>query len=286
MRIRKNAKLSPLLFSAMESSSVPEVLQTHICQLNQSPWDVIPLHQHDTNQLEEAEDSFNGNASFGDSVGAVESVSSMMEESAKLSNNNIVITNGNEVMADKDGDYCEDFDENGNGFEKLVDSNLKFKKQFKEEDYSSFSSDIHHRRSFLRSSENNYYSTLDNCSISKKSAAGGTVSRRIRPARSSKKAVNAAAGGSNPYEFYYYSGFGPLWGKKRRDRGGEEEGGKSSENTTGIRSNATTPSPSDVEELDYVEDDDDDEEEEDGDGDGGKKRMRKPVKARSLKSLM
>lgn len=214
------------------------------------------------------------------------SVSSMMEESAKLSNNNIVITNGNEVMADKDGDYCEDFDENGNGFEKLVDSNLKFKKQFKEEDYSSFSSDIHHRRSFLRSSENNYYSTLDNCSISKKSAAGGTVSRRIRPARSSKKAVNAAAGGSNPYEFYYYSGFGPLWGKKRRDRGGEEEGGKSSENTTGIRSNATTPSPSDVEELDYVEDDDDDEEEEDGDGDGGKKRMRKPVKARSLKSLM
>ncbi|CAK9328832.1 unnamed protein product [Citrullus colocynthis] len=285
MRIRKNAKLSPLLFSAVES--VPEVLQTHICQLNQSPWDVIPLRQHDTNQLGEVEDSFNENASLGDSIGAVESVASMMEESAKLSNNNSVITNGNEVMADKDGDYCEDLDENGDGFEKLVDSSLKCKKQFKEEDYSSFSSDHHLRRSLLRSSENNYYSTLNNCSIAKKSAAGGMVSRRMRPARSSKKAASVAAGGSNPYEFYYYSGFGPLWGKKRRERGGEEDGGKSSENTTGIRSNVTTPSPSDVEELDYVEDyDDDEEEEEDGDGDGGKKRMRKPVKARSLKSLM
>ncbi|XP_038875417.1 uncharacterized protein LOC120067877 [Benincasa hispida] len=283
MRIRKNAKLSPLLFSAVES--VPEVLQTHICQLNQSPWDVIPLHQHDTNQVEEAEDSFNENASLDDSIGAVESVASMMEESAKLSNNNIAITNGNEVMADKDGDYREDLNENGDGFEKLVDSSLKCKKQFKEEDYSSFSSDHHDRRSFLRSSENNYYSTLNNCSIAKKSAAGGTVSRRMRPARSSKKTVSVAAGGSNPYEFYYYSGFGPLWGKKRRERGGEEDSGKSSENTTGIRSNATTPSPSDVEELDYMEDDDD-EEEENGDGDGGKKRMRKPVKARSLKSLM
>lgn len=214
------------------------------------------------------------------------SVASMMEGSAKLSNNNIVVTNDKGVMADKDGDYCEDLDENGDGFEKLVDSSWKCKKQFKEEDYSSLSSDHHHhRRSLLRSSENNYYSTPDNCSITKKSAAGGTVTRRTRPARASKKVVSAAAGGSNPYEFYYYSGFGPLWGKKRRDRGGEDCG-RSSENTMGIRSNATTPSPSPSDELDYVDDDDDEEEEVDGDCDGGKKRMRKPVKARSLKSLM
>ncbi|KAG6575189.1 hypothetical protein SDJN02_23919, partial [Cucurbita argyrosperma subsp. argyrosperma] len=284
MRIRKNAKLSPLLFSAVEC--VPQVLQTHVCQLNQSPWDVIPLEQHAAHQLEEVEDSFYENASLGGSIGAVESVASMMEGSAKLSNNNIVITNESEVMADKDGDYCEDLDENGDEFEKLVDSSLK---QFQEEDYSSFSFDRrhHHRRSHLRSSENNYYSTLNNSSISKKSAAGCTVSRRMRPPKASKKAVSAATG-SNPYEFYYYSGFGPLWGKKRRERGGED-GGKSSENRAGIRSNATVPSPSpsemDGEELDYVEEDDDDEVEE-KDGDGGKKRMRKPVKARSLKSLM
>ena len=43
MRIRKNAKLSPLWFS---HASAPESLQAHVCQLNQSPWDVLPLtHQ-------------------------------------------------------------------------------------------------------------------------------------------------------------------------------------------------------------------------------------------------
>lgn len=48
MRIRKNAKLSPLLFSS--HASAPEVLQSHVCQLNQSPWDVIPFAQ-DSNQV-------------------------------------------------------------------------------------------------------------------------------------------------------------------------------------------------------------------------------------------
>ncbi|KAF4386678.1 hypothetical protein F8388_006633 [Cannabis sativa] len=44
MRIRKNAKVSPLLFSS--HASAPEVLQSHVCQLNQSPWDVIPFAQY------------------------------------------------------------------------------------------------------------------------------------------------------------------------------------------------------------------------------------------------
>ena len=48
MRIRKNAKLSPLWFS---HASAPETaLQAHVCQLNQSPWDVIPFAQ-DSNQV-------------------------------------------------------------------------------------------------------------------------------------------------------------------------------------------------------------------------------------------
>lgn len=51
MRIRKNAKLSPLLFSSsctVEGGSVP--VETHVCQLNQSPWDVIPF-QYDSFQV-------------------------------------------------------------------------------------------------------------------------------------------------------------------------------------------------------------------------------------------
>ncbi|KAF2315283.1 hypothetical protein GH714_038698 [Hevea brasiliensis] len=82
MRIRKNAKLSSLVFS---HASEPEALQTHVCQLNQSPWDVIPFAQEtcpsSLHQLE-GEDSFNGNGSLGDSIGAVESsAASLMEDS-------------------------------------------------------------------------------------------------------------------------------------------------------------------------------------------------------------
>lgn len=47
MRIRKNAKLSPLWFS---HASAPEALQTHVCQLNQSPWDAISFAQ-DSHQV-------------------------------------------------------------------------------------------------------------------------------------------------------------------------------------------------------------------------------------------
>jgi hypothetical protein len=42
MRIRKNAKLSSLVFS---HGSGAQPLQTHVCQLNQSPWDVISFSQ-------------------------------------------------------------------------------------------------------------------------------------------------------------------------------------------------------------------------------------------------
>lgn len=78
--------------------------------------------------------------------------------------------------------------------------------------------------------------------------------RRTRP----KKAPAAAS--SNPYEFYYYTGFGPRWGKVRGETDSKHGG--------------------------FVYEDDDSEEDEDDDRvDGKKKRMRKPIKARSLKSL-
>lgn len=40
MRIRKHAKISPLVY-AVSSLKAGVVLQPHVCQLNQSPWDVI-----------------------------------------------------------------------------------------------------------------------------------------------------------------------------------------------------------------------------------------------------
>ncbi|MBA0714955.1 hypothetical protein Golax_013893, partial [Gossypium laxum] len=73
MRIRKNAKLSSLIHS--EGSRAESV---HVCELNQSPWDVISFAQDPypsyLHHQFEAEDSFNGNGSLGDSIGAVESL--------------------------------------------------------------------------------------------------------------------------------------------------------------------------------------------------------------------
>ncbi|CAL5196050.1 unnamed protein product [Lathyrus oleraceus] len=80
MRIRKNAKLSPLLYtcssSLLKNGSFPvETFQTHVCQLNQSPWDVIPFHSNNSTQFED-EDTFK----IGDFHKAFDgSVASMME---------------------------------------------------------------------------------------------------------------------------------------------------------------------------------------------------------------
>lgn len=80
----------------------------------------------------------------------------------------------------------------------------------------------------------------------------------------------------DPSGYYYYSGFGPLWGKRRGSA------------SRGEPSNASSTAPSSStgdnhdNELDFHDIDEDD-------GVGGQgvgRKRRKPVKARSLKSLM
>lgn len=115
---------------------------------------------------------------------------------------------------------------------------------------------------------------------------------------------------NNPYEYYYYSGFGPRWGCKRRggnkchiaanDDGklyswsnnvtseddDEDDNQKINEhcNTTSSKGVGVRESMVDDEVLDYIDDDFDDDDGEDKSFVG--RRFRKPVKARSLKSLM
>ncbi|KAH6766651.1 hypothetical protein C2S52_017634 [Perilla frutescens var. hirtella] len=110
-------------------------------------------------------------------------------------------------------------------------------------------------------------------------AAAVDAPRRARP----KKAPASA----NPYEFYYYSGFGPRWGKRRgegrknssmpKNVGGDGDGSGEAEAEAVI---------SNIEEFDYEEYEDEDEEDEEESRDNGRKRVRKPIKARSLKSLL
>ncbi|KAL9245366.1 hypothetical protein vseg_019028 [Gypsophila vaccaria] len=125
----------------------------------------------------------------------------------------------------------------------------------------------------------------------------------------------------NPYEFYYYSGFGPSWGKRR---GGTRpdptpdpsncngNGNGNGNDTPGCSSTTRESNMSEDDEIIMVTDDDDkkgnskgviesfdsvlaaereldyieDEEDEDDVEMFGGKRARKPIKARSLKSLM
>ncbi|KAL4351832.1 hypothetical protein GQ457_06G031900 [Hibiscus cannabinus] len=256
MRIRKNAKLSSLMNS---TGSRPETV--HVCELNQSPWDVLPFAQQPfpsyLHHQFEAEDSFNGNGSLGDSVGAVESVASMMGNEDK----SIMKVEGM-VIDDDDG--------------------MKIGDQF----------------GFRTQCEAEEKESRQDCSLKSRSHDNGNnpsnnVGTRRGRAQAAKKGSSSA---SNPYEFYYYSGFGPSWGRRR---GGSEMRknmiieGKDVENNisavTAQNNNTTSSSSSsqfdNIEEIDFVDDEDDEEDDENVDS-GGKKRMRKPVKARSLKSLM
>lgn len=116
------------------------------------------------------------------------------------------------------------------------------------------------------SSNNSSHSTTISAaanSDTKIDAAETTHSSRGRPRRPKK---------SSSSEFYYYSGFGPLWGKKR---------GQSTE-----KSVQSSSSQMDNEGFDYIEDDEDDNDDEVENGKTKIKRARKPIKARSLKSLM
>lgn len=110
----------------------------------------------------------------------------------------------------------------------------------------------------------------------KPAAAAAEGPRRARP----KKAP--AASTSNPYEFYYYSGFGPRWGK-RRGENGKNDGGSMPKNVEEEAAAAAAISRTGIEDFDFDEFEDEDDEEEEM---NGKKRVRKPIKARSLKSLL
>ncbi|CAA7390765.1 unnamed protein product [Spirodela intermedia] len=75
--------------------------------------------------------------------------------------------------------------------------------------------------------------------------------------------------------YYYYSGFGPWWGRRRNGGGGVDQ--------------VTTVHDQAPEDLDLDDEDTDDVGvlgDDDGDDVSGKRRGRKPIKARSLKSLL
>lgn len=124
------------------------------------------------------------------------------------------------------------------------------------------------KKQYSSSNNESAHSTTTSTAAGAVAAAETTQSCRGRPHRPKK---------SSSSEFYYYSGFGPLWGKKR----GSSSTGKS---TQGAQSSS---SQMDNEGFDYIEDDEGDNYDDEVANCKVKiKRTRKPIKARSLKSLM
>lgn len=140
-----------------------------------------------------------------------------------------------------------------------------------------------HHLTLIRSyGSNNNNSNGSKSSSSKKplasraTALAGTCDARAKAKKSSA---------SNPHEYYYYTGFGPWWGRKRDNIAMEEITKNIAGNnisTTSSTPNNSPPSPKVDNEnhFDYV-----DYHEEGKDESIRRKRMRKPMKARSLTSL-
>ncbi|XP_020591223.1 uncharacterized protein LOC110032053 [Phalaenopsis equestris] len=116
-----------------------------------------------------------------------------------------------------------------------------------------------------------------------------------------KSAATVDCGGAASSYYYYYSILGPWWGKRRGPVNGssdwnEDCGGKSTDNET--HAVACDNGEEEAEEEEAVEEQEEEEEEEDGESRGDviykkkkkkrviKRRGRKPVKARSLKSIL
>ncbi|XP_010255277.1 PREDICTED: uncharacterized protein LOC104596007 isoform X2 [Nelumbo nucifera] len=302
MRIRKHAKMDSLAFpQAPLDSCARASLQTHVCELNRSPWDVMAfapqsdLSYPDDYQAE-GDDSVTGNGSGGESIGAAESLASLKvsweeeeEEEPKFSSSTEVVVNAAEKRERKIGLK--------KGREGFVSCNKTDGKgwQCRREAKEGHSLCEHHLMQ-LRS----YHHSYSNSSSRKsdKSGAAGGVRRRNRGRISSS---------TNPLEFYYYSGFGPLWGKRRGGGGGgDSTKRRNAEAGAATQTTSTPPSTSDIDQnrpvaaavdddyiineidIDMVDEDDDDDND-DGvghEGEPGRKRVRKPVKARSLKSLL
>ncbi|KAH7849630.1 hypothetical protein Vadar_020630 [Vaccinium darrowii] len=287
MRIRKHAKLNGLSLTATapngcspdltprstSSSRLRQHNSPHICQLNQSPWDLLsfpPDSPSSPFQVVDGEESnYTANGSSGNSLGAGESVASM-RMSLNVEDKNV--KNGIELGFGNGGaiSYC-----------KTVGKSWQCKKEASK----GHSLSQHHL-------------PLPSAKKSEKppvvvvAEATNPIRRRGRPRKVQlQPPPPPPPATANPYEFYYYSGFGPRWGKKRGVRDVPKSDSVEEEEEEIVReivpqhsSLSSSSSEIDSEEFDYIEDDDDEDKEDKRNV--KKRRGRKPIKARSLKSLM
>ncbi|MFS7932397.1 putative transcription factor interactor and regulator C3H-WRC/GRF family [Helianthus anomalus] len=291
MRIRKNAKISALLYTNSNLSSVADqcMLQKNLCQLNQSPWDIITFPSSDSSssfyRFDDNEVYYNvnvaGNGSSIDSIGGFESMAS---KTLGLGENDNV--NG------RDNGYEENLGFKEEGGTSEIQEEIKLCGMSDEKGWQC-GSVVKNGNTMC----DHHITKLQDQAVwttKKKSGPGSGVATGARPRRPKKRPT------TDPHEFYYYSGFGPSWGKKRGSTcttlnvDNKAASVASNSNTSSISGDMDVqeemgkrfePDTSKVEPvaLDNYLDDEDEEIEKVF---IGKKRGRKPIKERSLKSLM
>ncbi|XP_022880551.1 uncharacterized protein LOC111397805 [Olea europaea var. sylvestris] len=269
------------------------VLQTHICKLNQSPWDVMsfsppsspppppppPSFRRIIFMRISGTDNFARNGSLGE-LNAAFHRSGFKKKKKILPKSPVRACIGS--AHDSNGEGEGDGGNVGgsaheNSEEGPENPGLKKEKHI----VCCVKTDGKARKCKMEAAEGNslnkhHLSQVRNCNSSlptMKKQDKVVADSPLKPL--GKKA--ASTSNSNSNEFYYYSGFGPRWGKKRG------ENNRASRSTLVEQECETLPSTffeidKEKFEIEYEEEKEDDE--------SRRKRARKPIKLRSIKSLM
>ncbi|PIA49260.1 hypothetical protein AQUCO_01300248v1 [Aquilegia coerulea] len=324
MRIRKHAKISPPppppspsppppISKQPSSSIVPDPPATHVCELNRSPWDVISFtsqSQQDYGfQIKVDDDDDTCNNIKREPVNATDSFVPLNEQywAKKVKKEIIEVDNWPSLMVDvdkvkakkkakvkKEPDYicCNKTD--GKGWfcrneakegEVLCEHHIEQLKNY-QFNYTSAC-----RKSTKAKPEVSVKAKPEVTTATAAAAAARTTTM------ASKKRNRGKVSSPSPTDFYYYSGFGPKysWGSRRRGGAGDKikEIKKEEEDVDDTKRAQASSSPvvhvvdnHDYEDYEEVFDDFDDDDDEDDEYNGDKKRVRRPVKARSLKSIL
>ncbi|CAA2961822.1 Hypothetical predicted protein, partial [Olea europaea subsp. europaea] len=211
MRIRKNAKICPLMYAASSLKS-GNVLQTHICKLNQSPWDVMsfspssypPPPPPPPSFKVNGTDNLAGNGSLGEPNAAFHSAASLK------------IAAENELTGDLKAVKWDNSNGEGDG------GNLRSSAHEDSEEGPE-------NPGLKKEMQIVYCVKTDGKAwkCKREAAEGNSLCKHHLSQKKQEKVmadsqrwpwVKKAAWTSNPYEFYYYTGFGPRWGKRRGER--------------------------------------------------------------------
>ncbi|MFS8027055.1 hypothetical protein Hanom_Chr16g01494131 [Helianthus anomalus] len=272
MRIRKNAKTSAFLHTTSNNNN-NTIHETTLCLLNQSPWDIItfPASTHSS--------SSTSIHLFDDFVTRY-NVNAAANWSSPDSDKPIIQS----VASTKNSNECE-YD--------IISENVD-KKTRNYESYEKEEDKLGFMKGCVKQEDS--FVDIQNDAVCADKKKAQTVSKSCG---NKKRAVNT----SKQNEFYYYSGFGPSWGKKRgcttfnacgtnvttSSNDGDmdvdvDEGEKRvGHDTTTMKTVWSCQVVPGEEDFDHVEQENDKEKDKEK---IVKKRGRKPIKARSLKSLM